>query len=106
MDHIDLLIENDEIKLDADGLPIMCSGVVSIGQDIIHAVRESGLAYQLIANRSSESRSTIETDIKLIVENDERIIPGTVEIIKSGIEGVFTISAATTEGELKEELSI
>jgi Protein of unknown function (DUF2590) len=104
IDHIDLLIENDEIKLDADGLPVMCSGVVSIGQDVIHAIRESGLAYQMIANRSSESRRTIETDIKLIVENDERIIPGTVEIIQSGTEGVFTIMAMTTEGELKEDL--
>lgn len=105
MTHVDLLIEDDKIKLDADGLPVMCAGVVSIGQDIIHAIRESGLAYQMIANRSSESRRTIETDIKLLVENDERIIPGTVEIIQSGIEGIFTITAMTTEGELKEDLN-
>lgn len=78
--YIDLLIENGDFSLNAGNEPELCNNRKSIGQDIIHAIIESGLATQLIAERSPTLRADIFTQLELLVENDERIVPGTVEI--------------------------
>lgn len=76
--HIDILIENDDIALDEHGIPIMVNNQLSIIQDIKHTIRESGLLPQLIAERSREKRGLIEKKIEILVEEDDRLIPGTI----------------------------
>ncbi|QNS14287.1 DUF2590 family protein [Mannheimia bovis] len=78
--YIDLLITGEDITLDSGNQPIMCDNRVSIAQDVKHAILESGLATLLIAERSRILRRDIILQIILLVEEDERLIPGTVVI--------------------------
>ena len=76
--YVDILIENDDMALDENGMPKYVADSDSIVQDLKHAVRESGYLVNLIAERSSEKRLLLHQQIIIVIENDERIIPGTV----------------------------
>lgn len=76
--HIDILITDDDITLDAAGMPVFTEREESIAQDIKHMIRESGLLTQMIAERDPEKRELLETQIILLVEDDQRLIPGTI----------------------------
>ncbi|WP_092510875.1 DUF2590 family protein [Xenorhabdus mauleonii] len=78
--YIDLLISERDFTLNSGNEPLFCNNRTSIGQDCVHAIIESGLATNLIAERSPTLRADIHTRIVILVENDERIIPGTVSI--------------------------
>lgn len=78
--YIDLFINDRDLSLNAGNEPVLCHNRVSIGQDCIHAIIESGLTTKLIAERSPTLRADIMTQIIILVEDDERIIPGTVEL--------------------------
>lgn len=78
--YIDLLIENGNFVLNTGNEPELCNNRKSIGQDIIHSIMESGLATELIAERSPTIRADIFTRLELLIEDDERIVPGTVSI--------------------------
>ncbi|QCT18480.1 DUF2590 family protein [Jejubacter calystegiae] len=78
--YIDLLITDRDFTLNAGSEPVLCNNRVSIGQDIVHAIIESGLATRLVAERSPTMRADVITQLVLLVEEDERIIPGTVKI--------------------------
>ncbi|NSL37326.1 DUF2590 family protein, partial [Citrobacter werkmanii] len=74
--------------------PELCNNRKSIGQDIIHSIIESGLATELIAERSPTMRADIFTRMELLIEDDERIIPGTVEISEESQKRLW-ITAST-----------
>jgi hypothetical protein len=78
--YIDLLIEGGDFVLNTGREPDLCNNRKSIGQDVIHAIIESGLATELIAERSPTLRADIFTRLELLIEDDERIVPGTVEV--------------------------
>ncbi|MGQ6441307.1 DUF2590 family protein [Serratia sp. IR-2025] len=78
--YIDLLIENGDFTLNPGNEPVLCNNRVSIGQDCVHAIIESGLITQLVAERSPTLRADVLMQIILLVEDDERIIPGTVVV--------------------------
>lgn len=78
--YIDLLITDRDFTLNAGAEPELCNNRVSIGQDVVHAIIESGLATRLIAERSPVLRADVITQMVLLVEDDGRIIPGTVAI--------------------------
>ncbi|MDE9567304.1 DUF2590 family protein, partial [Xenorhabdus bovienii] len=78
--YIDLLISERDFTLNSGNEPQLCNNRVSIAQDCVHAIIESGLATNLIAERSPALRADIHTQMVILVENDERIIPGTVSI--------------------------
>ncbi len=78
--YIDLLIQNGDFSLNTGREPELCNNRQSIGQDVIHAIIESGLATELIAERSPVLRADLFTRIEMLIEDDERIVPGTVEI--------------------------
>ncbi|MRT10795.1 DUF2590 family protein [Enterobacteriaceae bacterium RIT711] len=86
---IDLLITGGDIVLNAGNEPMTCNNRYSIGQDLVHAVMESGLATALIAERSPTMRSDIFTQIILLVEDDVRIVPGTVDVAEEGMTRLF-----------------
>ncbi len=46
--YIDLLITGRDFTLNAGNEPELCNNRVSIGQDIVHSIIESGLATQLV----------------------------------------------------------
>lgn len=78
--YIDLLITGRDFTLNAGAEPELCNNRVSTGQDIVHAIIESGLMTRLVAERSPVLRADVITQMVLLVEDDERIIPGTVNI--------------------------
>ncbi|HDN2510628.1 TPA: DUF2590 family protein [Providencia rettgeri] len=78
--YIDLLITQRDFTLNSGREPILCNNRVSIAQDCVHAIMESGLATQLVGERSPTLRADIRNQIEMLVENDERIVPGTISI--------------------------
>ncbi|HBD3145218.1 TPA: DUF2590 family protein [Escherichia coli] len=104
--YIDLLIENGDFSLNAGNEPELCNNRKSIGQDIIHAIIESGLATQLIAERSPTLRADIFTQLELLVENDERIVPGTVEISEESQKRLWVTSSTYDFGTLSYQVDL
>lgn len=80
--YIDLWIDGEDISLDSGKQPILCNNRLSIAQDIKHALLESGLVTALIGERSAVLRSDIFLQMQLLIEEDERLIPGTIQIIE------------------------
>lgn len=78
--YFDLFIQKGDFVLNSGNEPERCKNSVSIGQDVAHAIIESGLTYLLLAERSPTLRADIFTQIILLVETDVRIVPGTVYI--------------------------
>lgn len=78
--YIDLLITQRDFTLNSGSEPTLCNNRVSIAQDCVHAIIESGLATQLVGERSPTLRADIRNQIEMLVENDERIMPGTISI--------------------------
>ena len=104
--YIDLLIENGDFSLNAGNEPELCNNRKSIGQDIIHAIIESGLATQLIAERSPTLRADIFTQLELLVENDERIVPGTVEISEASQKRLWVTASTYDFGTLSYQVDL
>ncbi|HCD1105740.1 TPA: DUF2590 family protein [Morganella morganii] len=78
--YIDLLITDRDFTLNSGNEPVLCDNRVSIAQDCVHAIIESGLATQLVGERSSTLRADLRNQIEMLVEDDDRIVPGTVRV--------------------------
>lgn len=78
--YLDILITGEDLTLDSGNAPQICNNRISIAQDVKHSIIESGLATQLIAERSRILRRDIILQIIFLVEDDERLIPGTIFI--------------------------
>ncbi|HIH1546785.1 DUF2590 family protein [Citrobacter freundii] len=104
--YIDLLINNGDFSLNAGHEPELCNNRKSIGQDIVHAIIESGLATQLIAERSPTLRADIFTQLELLVENDERIVPGTVEINEESQKRLWVTASTYEFGTLSYQVDL
>ncbi|MGU5794617.1 DUF2590 family protein [Aeromonas hydrophila] len=94
--YIDILVIDGAWQLDAGGQPRMTQDRHSIGQDIKHRIMETGLARKLIGERSPTLRADVMTEIELLVENDERLIPGTI-VISEEAPGRILVTARTYE---------
>ena len=103
--YLDLLITGEDITLDSGSQPVICDNRVSIAQDNKHAILESGLATQLIAERSRILRRDIILQMVLLVEEDVRLIPGTVFITEEKLGQLF-ITADTYEFGRLDELEL
>ncbi|MEZ8704865.1 DUF2590 family protein [Vibrio alginolyticus] len=100
----DILIENGDVVLDAGRNPIMIQDRAVIAQDIKHAIIESNLAVDLIAERSPSKKADIRTKLELLVEEDVRLVPGTVRLDEP-TEGTIYVFADTMDfGELQLEI--
>ncbi|HCG7749268.1 DUF2590 family protein [Vibrio sp. zbq_19] len=100
----DILIENGDVVLDAGRNPILIQDRAVIAQDIKHAIIESSLAVDLIAERSPSKKADIRTKLELLVEEDIRLVPGTVRLDEQ-TEGTIYVFADTMDfGELQLEI--
>ncbi|AIK80240.1 DUF2590 family protein [Klebsiella pneumoniae] len=98
--YIDLLITNDDFVLNTGNEPVLCNNRQSIGQDVIHSITESGLATELIAERSPTLRGDIFTRMELLIEDDERLIPGTVSITEETLSRLWVTADTYDFGPL------
>ncbi|WP_163831877.1 DUF2590 family protein [Spartinivicinus ruber] len=94
MNYIDLLIENNDLALTIAGEPQLISDRASIAQDIQHAIRESGLLVEMIGERHPEKRQGLIQQLTLLIEDDERLIPGTIVFHESS-QGRYLLTADT-----------
>ncbi len=104
-EYIDLLISDDDVTLDAGGIPVQVWDRPSIAQDIMHMIRESGLLVEIIAERDVRRRKTNIVRLTLMVDEDERIVPGST-VISESKPGEYQLTATTVKfGEISLSLS-
>lgn len=92
--YIDLLITQGDFTLDSGQEPLRCDNRQSIGQDIVHSIVESGITARLIGERSPTMRGDVITQLILLVESDERLVPGTIVITEESLSRLY-ITAET-----------
>ncbi|QDL30885.1 DUF2590 family protein [Serratia liquefaciens] len=92
--YIDLLITHGDFTLDSGQEPLRCDNRQSIGQDIVHSIVESGITARLIGERSPTMRGDVITQLILLVESDERLVPGTIVITEESLSRLY-ITAET-----------
>lgn len=100
--YLDLLITERDVLLDDGKMPVRCGNRLSIAQDIKHMLLESGLPTALIGERSGVIRADIRLQMILLIEEDERIEAGSVQIFEKDFKTLI-ISADTVDfGRLKD----
>lgn len=101
----DILITNRDITLDPAGIPEYVIQRPSITQDIVHMIMESGLLIELVGERSRAKWIGNMTRIETLVEDDQRIIPGTVVIDWNNPEQIVLFAKSVID-EITVSLSI
>ena len=101
----DILITDRDITLDPAGIPVYVIQRPSITQDIVHMILESGLLIELIGERSRAKWTGNMTRIEMLVEDDQRIIPGTVVIDWEDPEQMV-LFAQSVMGQVSVTLSV
>jgi len=94
--HIDLNIVDGDLNLDEVLAPAKLNVADVIAQDIKHRLLESGLLVRLVKLRNKNSISMILTEIELIVEQDNRLVPGSINVFVTHRKTI-AIKAATKE---------
>lgn len=97
--YSDIKIVNDDLALDDSQQPIFIFDREVIAQDIRHQVRESALLESLVGERNKNHRAIVINKIKILVESDQRIEPGTSEITEVN-SGQILILANTEFGPI------
>lgn len=104
--YFDLKIIAGNFVLDSGDEPVRCNNRESIAQDVVHMIIESELARQLVGERSPTLRYDIAQQLELLVESDERLIPGTSQITELQL-GKYFITATTWDfGSIERELTL
>lgn len=100
--HFDLLIKDNDISLDVGGNPERVTDLACIAQDICHMIRDTGLLVELVGNRDERRTAENLIKIKIEVEDDERIVPGSCQVVEvDGQPGTFNLTATAYDfGEL------
>jgi hypothetical protein len=93
-EYIDLLIADNDLVLDPSRQPLLIEDRASIAQDIAHMIRESGLLVTLVAERSRLRQRDCIQQLELLIEADERLVPGTA-LIKQVEPGQYLVTAKT-----------
>lgn len=103
--YFDLLIIDRDFSLNNGFEPNLTKNEHSIGQDIKHSIIESGLATELVAERSPTLRYDVFTRIILLVETDHRIIPGTARIREETAERLYLTADTYDFGQIGVAIS-
>lgn len=94
--YFDILLTDDDLTLDAGGIPERCSDRDSIAQDLVNMIRDTGLLVDMVGDRDPMAKAANLVKLSLEVDEDERIVPGTCRITEAGL-GVFYLQAETVE---------
>ncbi|MGL4213866.1 MAG: DUF2590 family protein [Morganella morganii] len=104
--YIDLLITDRDFTLNSGNEPVLCDNRVSIAQDCVHAIIESGLATQLVGERSPTLRADLRNQIEMLVEDDERIVPGTVRVNEESQVKLWVTAATYDFGRISQGVDL
>jgi hypothetical protein len=94
--YIDLWITDNDLTLDSGGEPLLVDDRDSIAQDIKHLIRESGLMVQIIGQRDRIAVRANLQKLELMIEDDVRLVPGTIAITAIDPE-LYYVTADTVE---------
>ena len=99
---LDMLIIDENLVVDETDLPQLIGGRAVVAQDIKHRVLDSGFVYQLIGERAQNVIRQILKRLELIVEDDLRVIAGTVKATygREGSRGKLSIECFSTVGDV------
>lgn len=98
--YVDILITDNDLTLDAAGEPRLIADRGSISQDIKHLIRESGLMVTIIGQRSRFAIASAIQELELLIEDDERLVPGTIKITEPVFEAYFVEADTVLFGSL------
>lgn len=93
-EYVDLLIVDNDLALDPSRQPQLIEDRACIAQDIAHMIRDSGLLVVLVAERDRLRQRDCIQQLELLVEDDERLVPGTARITQQA-PGVYLVTAKT-----------
>ena len=96
MVNIDLNIVDRDLSLDSLLSPEQLTKANVIAQDIKHRLLESGLPFLLVAQRNQNNIDMVLTEVELVVEQDNRLVPGTIQVFY-GPEKNIIVNADTKE---------
>lgn len=82
--YSDILIEADDTAFDGYNQVRIIEDRAVILQDLVHAIRESGYLVEMIGERSESRRRLLTTKLVLLVEEDTRVVPGSVTFSTEG----------------------
>ncbi|MFZ2405540.1 MAG: DUF2590 family protein [Methylobacter sp.] len=94
MDYIDLLITDNDLSLGPGNEPALLGDRDSIIQDTKHLIRDCGLLSACIGERDNAKVSLLMQKLALKIEDDLRLVPGTIKITRQDTE-LFFITADT-----------
>lgn len=94
MDYIDLRITDNDLTLDTGKEPTLLSDRDSIIQDTRHLIRDCGLLSACIGERDPAKVAALMQRLELKIEDDYRLVPGTINITRTATE-TFFITATT-----------
>jgi hypothetical protein len=94
--NIDIHVVEGDLQLDSLLNPLQLNNADVIAQDVKHRVLESGLLARLVKQRNKNSISMILTEIELLVEQDDRLIPGSIQV-HHNIDKTISVFANTKE---------
>lgn len=93
-EYVDLLIVNNDLALDPSRQPLLIDDRACIAQDIAHMIRDSGLLVTLVAERDRLRQRDCIQQLELLVEDDQRLVPGTARITQQE-PGMYLVTAKT-----------
>lgn len=95
-DYIDLRITDNDLTLDTGNEPTLLDDQDSIIQDTKHLIRDSGLLSAVIGERDNAKVLLLMQRLEIMIEDDVRLIPGTVRITRQDTE-LFFVTADTVK---------
>ncbi|WP_067584721.1 DUF2590 family protein [Endozoicomonas ascidiicola] len=97
----DILIVDRDLVLDVASIPTNTHERSVIAQDLKHAIMDTGILVELIAERSPLKWAQNMTKLAELAEEDQRIIPGTVIVERDKVNpGRVFIFADTNLGQI------
>lgn len=100
-EYVDLWIVDNDLALDPSNQPRLIDDRACIAQDIAHMIRDSGLLVTLVAERDRLRQRDCIQQMELLVEADERLVPGTARITQLE-PGQYLVTAKTLKFGLIE----
>ncbi|MEY8240013.1 MAG: DUF2590 family protein [Cycloclasticus sp.] len=94
----DLVIVDGDLLLDGEGNPIFFNGKKVIEQSLRHRIFENNFLVHLIGERSPTNRATTFQQIKIKVEQDDRVVPGSCAVVHTE-QGDLFVTAKSVDGD-------
>jgi hypothetical protein len=99
LDHVDILITDNDLTLDGVKEVVLIDGRRSIAQDLKHMIRETGYVVQMVGERSSDMRAHYMKLIEIEMEEDSRLVPGTAKVTETKLGELFATAITTEYGQ-------